>query len=106
AFVVGMQALRIGDPMEEDTDIGPLATPQVLDDLLAQVDAAIKAGGRVLTGGDRLIGEGNYFAPSVIARVPRTAAVCREEIFGPVALMFRAASMEEAIEIANATHFG
>src|SRR6185312_11463967 len=50
AFVVGMQALRIGDPLEEDTDIGPLATPQVLDDLLAQVEAATKAGGRVLTG--------------------------------------------------------
>jgi succinate-semialdehyde dehydrogenase/glutarate-semialdehyde dehydrogenase len=106
AFVVGMQALRIGDPLEEDTDIGPLATPQVLDDLLAQVEAATKAGGRVLTGGDRLIGDGNYFAPSVIARVPRDAAVCREEIFGPVALLFRAASLDEAIEIANDTPFG
>ncbi|HEY5329488.1 MAG TPA: NAD-dependent succinate-semialdehyde dehydrogenase [Acidobacteriaceae bacterium] len=106
AFVVGMQALHVGDPMEEITDIGPLATPKVLDDLLAQVAAATQAGGRVLTGGDRLIGEGNYFAPAVIAHVPRTAAVCREEIFGPVALLFRAASIDEAIEIANDTPFG
>jgi succinate-semialdehyde dehydrogenase/glutarate-semialdehyde dehydrogenase len=106
AFVVGMQALHVGDPMEESTDIGPLATPKILDNLLAQVAAATKAGGRVLTGGDRLIGEGNYFAPAVIARVPRSVAVCREEIFGPVALLFRAASLDEAIEMANDTPFG
>jgi len=106
AFVVGMQALHVGDPMEESTDIGPLATPKILDNLLAQVAAATQAGGRILTGGDRLIGDGNYFAPAVIARVPRTAAVCREEIFGPVALLFRAASIDEAIEIANDTPFG
>ncbi|MDQ2926185.1 MAG: NAD-dependent succinate-semialdehyde dehydrogenase [Acidobacteriota bacterium] len=106
AFVEGMQALRVGDPMDENTDIGPLATRQIVDDLLAQVLAATSAGGRVLTGGDRLVGDGNYFAPAVIAGVARDAAVCHEEIFGPVALLFRAASLDEAIEIANDTPFG
>jgi len=106
AFMIGMQKLQVGDPMEGSTDIGPMATRQILDHLLEQVAAATQAGGRILTGGDRLIGDGNYFAPAVIARVPRTAAVCREEIFGPVALLFRAASIDEAIEIANDTPFG
>jgi succinate-semialdehyde dehydrogenase/glutarate-semialdehyde dehydrogenase len=106
AFVAGMQAQRVGDPMLEDTDVGPLATPQIVGDLLRQVRAATAAGGRLLTGGERLPGDGNYFAPAVITDVPRFAAVCREETFGPLALLFRAASMDEAIEIANDTPFG
>jgi len=106
AFVRGMQALKVGDPMLEDTDIGPLATPQIIDDLLVQVRSAAAAGGHVLTGGERLPGEGNYFAPAVIVNVPRKAAICREETFGPLALLFRAGSIEEAIEIANDTPFG
>ncbi len=106
AYVEAFQALRVGDPMDESTDIGPLATRKTVDDLLVQVLAATSAGGRVLTGGDRLVGDGNYFAPAVIAGVPRDAAVCREEIFGPVALLFRAASVDEAIMIANDTPFG
>jgi succinate-semialdehyde dehydrogenase / glutarate-semialdehyde dehydrogenase len=106
AFVAGMQALRVGDPMKEDTDVGPLATTQIVGDLLRQVRAATAAGGRLLTGGERLPGDGNYFAPAVIADVPHDAAVCREETFGPLALLFRAASIDEAIEIANDTPFG
>jgi succinate-semialdehyde dehydrogenase / glutarate-semialdehyde dehydrogenase len=106
AFVAGMQALRVGDPMLEDTDVGPLATPQLVGDLLRQVRAATAAGGRLLTGGERLPGDGNYFSPAVIADVPRRAGVCREETFGPLALLFRAASVDEAIEIANDTPFG
>jgi succinate-semialdehyde dehydrogenase/glutarate-semialdehyde dehydrogenase len=106
AFVAGMQALKIGDPMSEETEIGPLATPKIAADLLAQVKAAVAAGGRVLTGGERIEGEGNFFQPTVIAGVPRTAAVYREEIFGPVALLFRVGSINEAIKIANDTPFG
>jgi succinate-semialdehyde dehydrogenase/glutarate-semialdehyde dehydrogenase len=106
AFVAGMAALRVGDPMDASNDIGPLATPQILRDLLAQVQAATAAGGRILTGGNRLVGEGNYFAPAVVAGVPHSTPVCREETFGPLALLFRAASLEEAIEIANDTPFG
>jgi succinate-semialdehyde dehydrogenase/glutarate-semialdehyde dehydrogenase len=106
AFVAGMQALRVGDPMLEDTDVGPLATTQIVGDLLRQVRAATAAGGCLLAGGERLPGDGNYFAPAVIADVPRDAAVCHEETFGPLALLFRAASIDEAIEIANDTPFG
>ncbi len=109
-FVAGMADLRIGDPMLETTDIGPLATPQLLEDLLQQVTQARESGGRVLTGGGRAFVEagdlGNYFQPTVIAGVMRNAPISQEEIFGPVALLFRAASLDDAIELANDTPFG
>jgi succinate-semialdehyde dehydrogenase/glutarate-semialdehyde dehydrogenase len=105
-FVEGMAALRVGDPMLETTDIGPLASPQIVEELVAQVAAAKTAGGRILTGGERMAGIGNYFQPTVIAGVLRTAAITREEIFGPVALLFRIGSLKEAIALANDTPFG
>jgi succinate-semialdehyde dehydrogenase/glutarate-semialdehyde dehydrogenase len=105
-FVAGMEALRVGDPRNDATDIGPLATAKAVDALEAQVKAAIMAGATVLTGGERMMGEGNYFEPTVLADVPRSAAVYREELFGPVAMLFRARDLEEAIEIANDTPFG
>ena len=105
-FVAGMEALVVGDPMKETTDIGPLATPQILENLEQQVQAATRAGGRVLTGGERMVGVGNFFEPTALAEVPRTAAVYREEMFGPVAMLFRVHSAAEAIEVANDTPFG
>jgi len=105
-FATALASLKVGDPMHDDTDIGPLATPQVLDDVLAQVEAAKTAGGKVLTGCERIAGDGNYFKPGVIVNVPQEAAVCREEIFGPVALLFRVGSLEEAIRLSNSTPFG
>jgi succinate-semialdehyde dehydrogenase/glutarate-semialdehyde dehydrogenase len=105
-FVEGMAALRVGDPMLEETEIGPLATTRIADELTAQVKAAKDAGGRVLTGGERIVGTGNYFQPTVIAGVLRSAALCKEEIFGPVALIFRIGSLTEAIALANDTPFG
>lgn len=105
-FVEQMAAQRVGDPMQEETEIGPLATLQIADDLQRQVEAAIGAGGRLLTGGRVQERGGNFFAPTVIANVPRTAAVAREEMFGPVALLFKVASLDEAIEVANDTPFG
>jgi succinate-semialdehyde dehydrogenase/glutarate-semialdehyde dehydrogenase len=106
AFVELMESLRVGDPQRSDTDLGPLATPQIVGDLMAQVEAAKAAGGIVLTGGERMVGEGSYFEPTVIVNVPRHAAVCREETFGPVALLFRVSSVSDAIELANSTPFG
>jgi len=106
SFVQLMESLVVGDPLKADTDLGPLATPQIVDDLMVQVEAAKAAGGRVLTGGERMVGEGSYFEPTVIVGVPRHAAVCREETFGPVALLFRVASVSDAIEFANDTPFG
>jgi len=109
-FVAGMADLHVGDPMLESTDIGPLATPQILDDLLEQVTRARESGGRVLTGGSRAFVEhgrfGNYFQPTVIAGVMRNAAIAQEELFGPVALLFRVSSLDEAIALANDTPFG
>ncbi len=105
-FVEAMERLRIGDPTREDTDIGPLATTRLVEDLQAQVKACAAAGGRILCGGERMLGEGNYFEPTVITGVSRSAAVYRDEIFGPVALLFSASSLDDAIEIANDTPFG
>jgi succinate-semialdehyde dehydrogenase/glutarate-semialdehyde dehydrogenase len=105
-FVKGMEAVRVGDPMKEGTEIGPLATVRILELLEAQVNAATRVGARVLTGGERMLGEGNYFEPTVLAGVPRTSAVYREELFGPVAMLFRVQDLNEAIEIANDTPFG
>lgn len=105
-FVAQMARQRVGDPMQEETEIGPLATKQIVEDLQRQMEAAISAGGRLLTGGRMREQAGNFFAPTVIADVPRTAAVAGEETFGPLALLFKVASLDEAIAVANETPFG
>ncbi|HEX7708027.1 MAG TPA: NAD-dependent succinate-semialdehyde dehydrogenase [Thermoanaerobaculia bacterium] len=105
-FVEAMKALRVGDPMEEATDVGPLATPQILNELEAQVDASIEAGAKLLTGGKRLDGKGNYYLPTVLAAIPMDAPAYAEETFGPVASLFRVRDVDEAIRLANATVFG
>src|SRR5271155_550280 len=105
-FVKGMEAMRVGDPMKEGTEIGPLATVRMVEQLEAQVKAATRVGARILTGGERMLGTGNYFEPTVLVGVPRTSAVYREELFGPVAMLFRVQDLNEAIEIANDTPFG
>ncbi len=105
-FVAGMAAMKVGDPMLEDTGIGPMATARQLHTLDAQVNAALKSGARLLAGGRRILGQGFYFEPTVMVDLPRTAPVYREEFFGPVALLFRARDLAEAIDIANDTPFG
>jgi succinate-semialdehyde dehydrogenase/glutarate-semialdehyde dehydrogenase len=105
-FVEGMKALRLGDPMQDSTDIGPLATPQILNDLAEQVQRAIDSGARVLTGGRKIDQPGNYYEPTVLDNIDPTSPVSCEEIFGPVAMLFCAANIDQAISIANATSFG
>ena len=105
-FVDGMEALRVGDPMQDTTELGPLATPAILKGVEAQVRAALEAGGRLLTGGARMLGKGNYFEPTVIAGIPRTCPVYHEEIFGPVAMLFQVKNIDEAIQLANDTPYG
>jgi succinate-semialdehyde dehydrogenase/glutarate-semialdehyde dehydrogenase len=105
-FVRGMAGLRVGDPMDEATDLGPLATPGILETLDEQVRRSVAAGARVLTGGHRIEGPGNYYAPTVLADVPEGSPAWSEELFGPVALLFRVSGAEEAIRVANATTFG
>ncbi|HEX3187482.1 MAG TPA: NAD-dependent succinate-semialdehyde dehydrogenase [Pyrinomonadaceae bacterium] len=105
-FVSEMKSLRIGDSMDESTEIGPLATPQILADLVEQVDKAVSSGARVLTGGKKLDGPGNFYEPTVLVDVDPSAEVSCEEIFGPVAMLFRVQNIDEAIRLANATQFG
>lgn len=105
-FVEGMEALKIGDPADEATEIGPLATPDILDDLDEQVQKSVKAGARVLTGGRRLDVRGNFYPPTVLTDIPKDSPAYGEEFFGPVALLFRVRNLEEAIELANDTTFG
>ncbi|HEY5057045.1 MAG TPA: aldehyde dehydrogenase family protein, partial [Acidobacteriaceae bacterium] len=105
-FVEAMDALKIGDPMKDETEIGPLATEAQVKELDEQVQAAVKAGARVMTGGARMVGKGNYYEPTVLTGVPRECEVYREELFGPVAMLFRVRDAEEAIGIANDTPFG
>jgi succinate-semialdehyde dehydrogenase/glutarate-semialdehyde dehydrogenase len=105
-FVAGMEALRIGDPMDESTQLGPLATPEILEGLDAQVKKSVAMGARLLTGGHRLDRPGNYYAPTVLADAPPDSPAYREELFGPVAVLFRADGIEHSIRLANDTEFG
>ena len=105
-FVEEMKALRVGDPLDEDVDIGPLAMEQILNDVDEQVKRSVAAGAVVLTGGKRLDRAGNFYEPTVLASVPTDAPVSCEEVFGPVAMLFRVNNIDEAIQLANATTFG
>ena len=105
-FVAGMQALKVGDPMDPTTEIGPLATEKILADLDEQVRRAVADGARLLTGGRRVNRPGNFYEPGVLADVNRKSPIFYEELFGPVAMLFRVRDASEAITIANDSPFG
>lgn len=105
-FVERMSALKIGDPLDEATQIGPLATPDILRDLEDQVRRTLDAGAQLLIGGERLKRPGNFYPPTVLACIPENSPADIEEFFGPVASLFRARDIDEAITIANRTVFG
>jgi succinate-semialdehyde dehydrogenase / glutarate-semialdehyde dehydrogenase len=105
-FVEEMKTLRVGDPLNEATDIGPLATEQILKDLDEQVKTSVAGGALILTGGKRLDRPGNFYEPTVLANIPPDSPAYCEEVFGPVALLFRVKNIDEAIELANSTSFG
>ncbi|MGC0405081.1 succinate-semialdehyde dehydrogenase/glutarate-semialdehyde dehydrogenase [Streptomyces sp. SAI-126] len=105
-FVEGMKALKVGDPLEEDTEVGPLSSEQGRTDLEELVDDARRSGASVLCGGERPDGPGWYYPPTVIADVDREMRIHREETFGPVATLYRAADLDEAVLIANDSAFG
>jgi succinate-semialdehyde dehydrogenase/glutarate-semialdehyde dehydrogenase len=105
-FVSQTNALVVGDPMEERTDVGPLATPQIRDDLDKQVKESVRAGARLLAGGKPRSGQGFYYEPTVLVDVPENAPAYREETFGPMATLLRARDVDDAIRIANSTRFG
>jgi succinate-semialdehyde dehydrogenase/glutarate-semialdehyde dehydrogenase len=105
-FVAGVSAIRVGDPMDEKTQLGPLATGAIRDGLDDQVKASVTAGARLLTGGKKLDGDGYFYAPTVLADIPPNAPAARDELFGPVASVFKAKDLVDAIRIANGTSFG
>src|SRR5215475_13400078 len=105
-FVKSMESLKVGDPMDETTDIGPLATEDILETLDEQVRESVAKGARILMGGERLKRAGNYFAPTVLTDIPTNSPAYIDELFGPVASLFRARDLDEAIRLANDTTFG
>ncbi|MER7210077.1 NADP-dependent succinic semialdehyde dehydrogenase [Streptosporangium sp. NPDC000239] len=105
-FVERMESLRVGDPMDEETDVGPLATEQGLDDLERLVADAAGRGARVLCGGVSPDRPGWFYEPTVLSGVTREMKLFLEESFGPVASLYRVEDVEEAVALANATSFG
>jgi succinate-semialdehyde dehydrogenase/glutarate-semialdehyde dehydrogenase len=105
-FAERMAALKVGDPTDADTVVGPLATEQGRVDVEKLVDAAVAAGAVVRCGGKRLDRPGWFYPPTVITDITRDMPIFTEEVFGPVASLYRAADIDEAIDIANATSFG
>jgi succinate-semialdehyde dehydrogenase/glutarate-semialdehyde dehydrogenase len=105
-FVARMQNLQIGDPFDERTELGPLATADGVKSLDADVQKTVKAGAKVLTGGHPLKLPGNYYAPTVLTDIPKDSPAYREEFFGPVASVFRVKNLDEAIRLANDSRFG
>ena len=105
-FVERMRALKMGDPLDEATEIAPLATESIMNGVHDQVQKSVAAGAKLLTGGNRVHGPGFFYEPTVLVDLPRNAPAYSEEVFGPVASVFRVRNAGEAIEIANDSSFG
>jgi succinate-semialdehyde dehydrogenase/glutarate-semialdehyde dehydrogenase len=106
AFAEKMAALKVGDPFDEKTDLGPLSTADGLADIDRDVKKTVQAGAKVLTGGKPLERPGNFYAPTVLTNIPEGSPAHKEELFGPVASVFRAKDVNDAIRIANDSRFG
>jgi succinate-semialdehyde dehydrogenase/glutarate-semialdehyde dehydrogenase len=106
AFIRNMESLKLGDPMDLSTQLGPLANAESVESLHRDVQASVNAGARVLTGGKPVDRPGYYYAPTVLTNIPKNSPAYTEEFFGPVASVFRVKDIEEAIRIANDTRFG
>jgi succinate-semialdehyde dehydrogenase / glutarate-semialdehyde dehydrogenase len=105
-FVKAMEALKVGDPFDESTELGPLATTQGVEELDRDVQKTVAAGARLLTGGKKLERPGNFYAPTVLTNIPKNSPAYQDELFGPVASLFRAKDAEDAVRIANESRFG
>ncbi len=103
---VAFEELKIGDPMEEDTDIGPLAMPQIRDDLDEQVQKSVSMGAVRVTGAEVMAGDGYFYRPGLLENIPEYSPAANEEFFGPVASLFKVQNLEEAIARGNKTRFG
>jgi succinate-semialdehyde dehydrogenase / glutarate-semialdehyde dehydrogenase len=105
-FVDQMRSLKVGDPMDETTQIGPLATESIRNGVHEQVQKTMAAGAKCLTGGNKIAGPGFFYEPTVLVDVPKDSPAFREEVFGPVAAVLRVRDAEEAIELANDCRYG
>ena len=105
-FVHRMASLKVGDPMDLSTDVGPLATADGLRALETQVNETVRMGARVLLGGKRMHRQGNFYEPTVLSNIPKGSPALDDELFGPVASIFDVSSMAEAIHLANDSKFG
>ena len=105
-FVDGVKAVKVGDPIDESTELGPLATESIRDELAAQVEKTISMGAKALCGGKKLDMQGYYYAPTVLADIPESSPADDEELFGPVASVWKADDIDHAVDIANSTRFG
>ena len=105
-FVAQVSSIRVGDPMAENTQLGPLATSGIRDELDAQVRKSVSAGAKILTGGSRLERDGYFYAPTVLVHISPGSPAAQEELFGPVASVFKANDLDDAIALANGTRFG
>ena len=105
-FVEKMKSLKVGDPLDPKTEIGPLATPAIRDEVHDAVRRSVAAGARLALGGEPQPGRGNFYPPTVLADVPPDSPAANEEIFGPVAALFRVRDASEAIAIANSSRYG
>ena len=105
-FTAEMESLTVGDPMDEDTDLGPQAREDLLDDLHEQVEQTVEEGATLELGGEPVDREGFYYPPTVLTDVPRDSVAACEEVFGPAAAVFEVEDEDEAVEVANDTHLG
>ncbi len=105
-FAEAVRALRVGDPTDRATNVGPLARGDLREDLIRQVEGARSKGARVVTGGSSLNGKGYFYAPTVLDDITADSPVFKEETFGPVAAVIRARDVEDAIRLANDSEYG
>ncbi len=105
-YVERMSALKVGDPTDENNDIGPLVNTDAVETLARQVDETVSAGGKRATGAKPLDRTGAFFEPGVLENIPKDSPAYTDELFGPVALMFKVGSLDEAITLANDHRYG
>ena len=105
-FVTGVKAIKVGDPADTNTELGPLATAAIRDELAEQVEKSISMGAHVLCGAKKIDRAGFYYEPTVLADIPAKSPADEEELFGPVASVWKARDIDHAVDIANSTRFG
>jgi succinate-semialdehyde dehydrogenase/glutarate-semialdehyde dehydrogenase len=105
-MVAKLESLKVGDPMDAATEMGPLSSPDAVEEIDRQVQETVAAGARLLTGGKPLGGPGSFYPPTLLTDIPDGSPGHDEELFGPVALVWRARDVDDAIRIANDSDLG